>query len=149
MKSMQILALGSPFGLDRAAWMIARALKYNQAFKDIQIHVLDRPNTGLITYLNNKATLILDAVMTDGKFGEVTEFKITAKSIEKISLLQQRSVSSHALGLAQSLDLALSLNQIPKQCFFVGFNINQSIPSKIQLKHFRNFRQCVTRFIAS
>jgi Ni,Fe-hydrogenase maturation factor len=147
---IQVLAIGSPFGLDRSAWITANALRYNACLKDIEIVILDRPGVNLLDYFNQKITLIMDAVMMNDEFGKIIEYKLNQQTIKFLQHLQTPKYSTHAMGLAYSLELALALDQLPKHCYFFGFNINNPPRSKDQpiiLNKFRAFRKYLQQTI--
>ena len=146
MSKLQILAIGSPFGLDRVAWIVAKRLKENLIFPGLTIHILDRPGVQLINYLKDEPVLILDAVMMNAAFGKLIEFDVTAEKIQQLKSLQSQHYSTHSMGLAYSLELAVSLEQLPQHCHFIGFNINH--PEQLAtLSSIRYYHKFVTEYV--
>lgn len=149
MNKTQVLAIGSPFNFDRIGWMVAKAISYHKSLPAIEIKLLDRPGIQLLNFFNSSSTLIIDAVCTHEKFGSIVEFPVNASTIMTIKKSQARIYSSHSIGLAQSLELALALDQLPENVYFLGFNINNEEKTTVSLKHFREFKHCIlSRLIA-
>jgi len=149
MSKLKLLAIGSPFQLDRVSWIMANALTHNKIKANVDIKLLDRPGINLLKEFSQEPLLIIDAVYTNGEFGQIVEFPINENNILKIKQSQVKAYSSHSLGLAQSLELSIALDQMPKNARFLGFNINNVKDARNNLKLFRNFKEHILKVILS
>lgn len=122
---IRIIGLGSPFGDDRAGWLVVEALKPHIG-PDIDAVALDRPGSALINWFSDVDRLILvDAVAGENTPGDIVE-------INDIAMLhQQDNVSSHQLDLAATLELARTLGQLPKHLSLYGIGVGEPDTSVI------------------
>jgi hydrogenase maturation protease len=118
---VQVLGVGSPFGDDRVGWRVAEALAARPAREreGLAIHRLDRPGAALLAHLRAAdRVVIVDALATDGPAGEV-------RVLDPAALAPPDAlVSSHALGVAESLALLDALDEAPRAIGVVAVTIN-------------------------
>jgi len=105
-----IIGLGSPFGDDRVGWRVAEALAAILSPAQARILSLDRPGPALLEELAGEAPVILiDAAATDDPAG--TPYRLD----DSAGASAAETVSSHGLGLAQTLQLGRALGLLPPQ----------------------------------
>ncbi len=121
---VKIIGIGSPFGADRIGWEGCERLRQSGIAAQFPQHeivfeMLDRPGPSLISAISGMGLVVLiDALQSDN----------TEQSVSRITLhelLQQEAVlSSHALGVAESLSLAEALGQLPRELVLFGIHMN-------------------------
>lgn len=120
---IRIIGIGSPFGDDRLGWVAAEMLRalvpLHSAAGPIEILVLDRPGSALLSQWQNTDTLILiDAIRSGQTPGSL--HCIAADRIGDNSPM----TSSHGFGVAAALDLARALGELPDRCQVCGIEID-------------------------
>jgi hydrogenase maturation protease len=121
--STRIIGVGSPFGDDRVGWVAAemvRASATGQAAADtIEVLVLDRPGSALLSHWRNADTVVvIDAVRSGGIAGAVHCLAPDAIGAEA------GLTSSHGFGVAAALDLARALGELPDKLYVCGIEID-------------------------
>lgn len=112
MKRTLILGIGSPFGDDKAGWLVVDKLKQNPAIAKLvengclQLEVADRPGINLINWLLDEyeRIVLIDMVKTNLQVSG-TVYNLKASDIIGFSGM----LSSHSLGVSASLALAREL----------------------------------------
>lgn len=113
----RILGVGSPFGADRLAWEAIDSLA-ELGLEGCEAIKLDRPGSGLLAYFESVEHLILlDAVVLDTEPGGVS--LLDPVQLQRLS----PSTSSHGFGVAQAIDLAGQLDQLPERLQIVGIHM--------------------------
>ena len=122
MAGTKIICIGSPFGDDQfGAWA------YEQLFPLIdpnaaKLLYLDRPGTRLIAELEEVDNLILiDAVKSSAPIGSVLRIKGAA-----IYQHLARHTSTHGFGIADALQLAERLGQLPPKILLIGIAVGKT-----------------------
>jgi len=111
---IKIIGIGSPFGADQLGWEVIKHLQNDlrrQPGKqdNISLLSLDRPGTVLLEKMQGADKVILiDALAGTLKPGQV--MKLTIDDIENTGT----SISSHSMGLRETLMLGKSLNTLPE-----------------------------------
>jgi len=117
---IKILAVGSPFGDDRLAWMAAHQL-IKRLPKSIPIVTLDRPGAALLTYLTDAScVVIIDAIRSDALPGTI--LWLTGEDIPKT----RQPASSHSIGVGEIFQLGNALSLVPENLHFCGIEIDPS-----------------------
>lgn len=107
-----ILGIGSPFGDDRAGWLVVEELEQVSAIREmvaknlLTLEVADRPGLSLINWLlgDYRRIILIDMVKTNLAIpGSI--YKLQANEIIGFSGM----LSSHSLGVSASLALAKEL----------------------------------------
>ncbi|AUR52731.1 hydrogenase maturation protease [Aquella oligotrophica] len=107
-----ILGIGSPFGDDRAGWLVVEELEQVPTIREmvaknlLTLEVADRPGINLINWLlgDYQRIILIDMVKTNLKIpGSI--YKLQANEIIGFSGM----LSSHSLGVSASLALAKEL----------------------------------------
>lgn len=117
-----IIGIGSPFGDDRAGWLVIEHLQRMALPAQLTLKSLDRPGPELIGQMQgfDQVTLI-DAVRAhDQSVGICLPLDLS-------QLMQQDSCSSHGFGLAHTLTLAQALGQLPPRLQLWGICIDDRL----------------------
>ncbi len=114
---IRIIGLGSPHGDDQVGWNV---IEHLQQLPDISAELLrlDRPGPALLNYLSNcDKAILVDACDAGWQPGEVKH--LTLAELLTCAELQQRS--SHQLGLAETLQLAVTVDHpLPEiECYLI------------------------------
>lgn len=100
-----LLGIGSPHGDDQIGWVLADALQADPELTGIEIDTLTVPAAPLVNLLPLfDALLVVDAAEMGLAAGDTVFYAQADKLLEVSS-----SVSSHAMGIAESWHLALAL----------------------------------------
>ncbi|VEG90227.1 hydrogenase maturation protease [Legionella spiritensis] len=132
MSDLRVLGIGSPFGDDRLGWEAIALLQQQNTLKQyssrqLQISHYDRPGLRLLELMQDAATVILiDAVKTGAAPG-------TCHRLENGNIGGfHNQLSSHNIGIAETIQLGHALNQLPKRMILYGIEI-QEISSQFEL----------------
>ena len=110
----RLLGIGSPFGADRLAWEAVDHLA-ESGLGECELVKLDRPGSGLLSWFDGVEHLILlDALAHDSDAGRPR--LLNPDELQRLST----GTSSHGFGVAQALDLAAQLDQLPPRVDIVG-----------------------------
>jgi len=107
-----ILGVGSPFGDDRAGWLVIDALKAEldergHAPAGLTLAALDRPGAALLEQLRGAdRAVLIDAARGAGSPGTVAR-------LDAAQLEANPTLSSHGFGVAEVLALGAALNALP------------------------------------
>ena len=119
---IDILAVGSPYGDDAIGLVLGEKLA--EVYRDVEsinVYILERPTIGILRYLElNHKTFIIDAMLSGRPVGEIFAF-----GLDELPLCFS-SNSSHAVGVAESLQLAESLGVLPTEVTLWGIEIDLS-----------------------
>ena len=124
---VHILGIGSPSGDDQAGWLVIDALSNSglQTGGDLLMEKLDRPGASLIPLLDSADWVILidamfsPAALTSSLAGQVHHFD--GQSWPDY----QHGLSSHGLGVIESLSLARELGALPARMDIYGIEAEQ------------------------
>lgn len=113
MTSVRILALGNAFASDDGAALVAA----EQLRDSGEVIAAGRPGVGLLDLLDpERPTLVMDVVRRGARAGALVRLELDALTDASID---GKPVSSHGLGVAQTLRLARSLGRsLPSGVFF-------------------------------
>lgn len=123
---IKLLGLGSPFGYDQLGW---RAIKiFNQYYRikfrtRILIHAdsFDRPGIRLLKLMQGaNLVFLIDAVVGNNTIGHI--YRYEDQEINELKSL----LSTHDVGLAQTLQLGRVLKCLPDKILFYGIEIGQN-----------------------
>lgn len=125
MNKIKILGIGSPFGDDRVGWAVIEILQQNPDImsyipKLVHLEKLDRPSTGLLeTMQDAKIVILIDAIKTGAHLGTLHQFENPQfKNKPKI-------LSTHGMGVMETLQLGAALNELPQQVTLYGIEIGE------------------------
>ncbi|HTN49631.1 MAG TPA: hydrogenase maturation protease [Burkholderiaceae bacterium] len=119
MKRTAILGIGSPFGDDRAGWLVIDTLQasldeHERASAGLTLAALDRPGAELLEHLRGAdRAVLIDAVRDAGAPGAVVR-------LDPAQLEATVHVSSHGLGVAEALALGAALQALPPEFTVLG-----------------------------
>lgn len=125
MSEIKILGIGSPFGDDQIGWQIIKILKQRNSIQRyipqfLAIESYDRPGVRLLELMRGAKTIFLiDAIVTGNATG--TFYRFQNEEIEECKCL----LSTHDIGVAQTLQLGRVLNQLPNNIIFYGIEIDK------------------------
>ncbi len=118
-----ILGIGSPFGDDRAGWLVIDALTADRAAGErtgLVLAALDRPGAALLDSLRNaERAVLIDAVDATGH--GVAPGTLLALEPQQLSAVAR--LSSHGFGVAEALALATAIGALPAELTVVGITI--------------------------
>lgn len=119
MSLIKILGLGSPFGEDRVGWIVATLLKNKITHPSIVIECHDRPGVRLLELMKQATNVFLvDAVKSENQIGTI--HRLTNNEIYESNHL----LSTHDVGVAQTLQLGQALNILPESIVLYGIEID-------------------------
>lgn len=124
MNRIKILGIGSPFGDDQIGWRIVELLKkrkqiqhYISDYLSLECH--DRPGIRLLELMENaNIVYLIDAVIAGNKIGTI--YRYENEEIEELKSI----LSTHGIGIAQTLQLGKALDQLPSRLILYGIEIN-------------------------
>lgn len=115
---IRIIGIGSPFGDDAAGLEAARQLAAAPP-PDTEVVAADRPGSELIELFDGaEAAILIDAVHAHTQPGTLHDIDLHALASRRI-----RMVSSHALGVAAAVQLAITLGRAPARGRVLGIEI--------------------------
>ena len=115
---IRIIGIGSPFGEDACGMAAARALA-REPPDGAEIVVADRPGAALIELLDGvDATILIDAVRSGALPGTIHDL-----DLRELPGSCLRPVSSHDLGVAEAVQLAITLGRLPARGRLLGIEI--------------------------
>lgn len=127
MNLIKILGIGSPFGDDQVGWVVADSLKNKlsrdqEAYQMVSIECYDRPGVRLIELISSaKTVFLIDAVKSECAIGTIHRLK-NDEIYEFKNML-----STHAMGVAQALELGNSLKVLPEEIILYGIEIDNIV----------------------
>ncbi len=132
MSRIRILGIGSPSGDDQAGWLVIDALS-NCGLRtedDLRIEKLDRPGVSLIPLLAQADWVILiDAMVSSAWSNKPGESRAQAGQIRHFDNQRwpdyRHGLSSHGLGVLESLSLARELGELPARMDVYGIEAEQ------------------------
>ncbi len=118
MSGWRVIGIGSPFGDDRAGWVVLEQLAQHSLPEGVELITLDRPGPDLINWLERDIkTILIDAAQT-------TAFPAGHwMPLDIDQLDSSEDLSSHGFGLAPTLKLAQALGGLPHQLRLFGICI--------------------------
>ena len=131
--SLLIIGIGTDYGYDDAAGLIvARAL---QAKRPTNCVILEQSGEGtrlIETWQGFQSVFLIDAVASRAKAGTIYRFDAQAQPLPTSIFAR----STHAFGVAEAIELARVLNQLPPaltvygiegKCFAAGIGLSPSV----------------------
>lgn len=114
---LRVLCIGSPFDGDQLGYWAYRQLC--EVLPAVELHYLDRPGARLLAALQGAEKVILvDAVKTGAAAGSLHRFEG-----EAIYRQLQRHTSTHGFGVADALQLAARLGELPPRVVLHGMEL--------------------------
>ena len=118
MSKIAIIGVGSPFADDHIAYDVIQLLQ-QESLSTVSLQYYDRPGWYLLDYMQDFDTVhLVDAIISDKPIGTLHRYD----DIDYFKT-QETLLSSHSFGLAETLLLGQSLNQLPTQLVIHGIEI--------------------------
>lgn len=119
MKSVTLLGIGSPQGMDRVGWQVVEHFKQYHlpslpAGAHIQVMACDRPGLTLLDHIQHADLAVLVDAMQGGDVGAV--HCLQASQL----MADEETLSSHQAGVAEALALGDKLNMLPPHMLVYG-----------------------------
>lgn len=124
-----ILGIGSPFGADRLGWEVADLLRHSPVLaragaSTLAIYSLDRPGPALLNYLSNaRVGVLVDAICSTVH----PPSQILRLEESGIAHVLKGELSSHGVGVADTLALGRALGMLPDRVLLYGINVIDDI----------------------
>ncbi len=115
--SLLVIGLGNEFrGDDIAGLLVVRRLKLLFADRQIDFYEHSGEASFLISlWSENSIVFLVDAVFSQDAVGTIHRF-----DLQQQTLATELFYSTHAFNLAEAIELARILNQLPKEIIFYG-----------------------------
>lgn len=108
-----VIGIGNPDRGDDAAGRLAARRLAGVLSSGIEVRELDGEVTSLLAAIEKAAVAyVIDACASGAKAGTVRRFDVAAGPLPHETF----SLSSHGLGLAEAIELARALGQLPPRC---------------------------------
>lgn len=138
-----VVGIGNPHrGDDAVGVLVARRL---QALQLPDVSVIESNGDAsklMAAWENYPAVILIDAVVSGQKTGTLYKWFVDSEPIPS----EIFAASTHSLGIAQAIELARSLDQIPPQMIVYGIEIHSLEPeSGLSPKLNSSFEEIVTR----
>ena len=121
MRRLALVGVGSPFGDDTLGWQLLDALASRGLAIpgwEITLSKADRPGPGLLERISNHdEAIIIDAMQSGQTPGQLRV--IEQSELEHL----ERSLSGHALGVAEALALGRELALLPDRVHIIGIEM--------------------------
>lgn len=120
-----ILGIGSPFGADRLGLEAAAALQHHLRLRPfipgrLDIKACDRPGASLLNHLRGaEFAVLVDAIIGRRPPGSI--YRLEAGEAASAA----SPVSSHSLGLAETLALGEALGELPSRLVLYGVEVGE------------------------
>lgn len=126
MSLVRIIGVGSPIGNDSIGWAAIDGLELIELPRQypnhqITLERLDRPGPALLQQMRGADhVIIIDALLSAGVTGEVIPLRP-----DEIAR-QQKVLSGHGLGVAESIALGAVLGDLPNDLLLLGITVQQT-----------------------
>ncbi len=111
---IRVIGVGTPFGDDAAGLAVAERLARGALPEDVEVMRCERPAAELLDHLTGApAVVLVDALR--GALAPGSVHRVPARE-----LAGGAALSSHGLGVAETLALAEALGRAPLRCCVVG-----------------------------
>ena len=125
MSAIKVIGIGSPFGSDQVGWLVVESLEKEYSLQtltadSVQFLNCDRPGVSLLHYFEGADYVILIDAIDGGRKGSFVK-------LNKAQLLNNSTfISSHNLGVAETLTLGSHMGSLPKKLDLFGMHIGGS-----------------------
>jgi sulfhydrogenase subunit alpha len=137
--SVLVIGIGSPHGSDSLGWEVIRALQQDKVLSQqpgLSLFCMDRPGIHLLDVMKSSDRVILvDAVATEQPLGSLVRL-----AMEDIKAGDSK-MSTHGIGLAETLEIGRTLQQLPQQILVLGLETGGDLNwhySQVELKQLTN-----------
>lgn len=122
---IRVFGIGSPFGDDQVGWKVIELLKQQLFIRQLssdflQLECCDRPGIRLIEMMRNaNSVFLIDAMKSGAAPG-------TLKRYQNAEIDSSHGyLSTHGIGITETLQLGRALNDLPKQIILYGIEIGE------------------------
>jgi hydrogenase maturation protease len=118
-----IVGAGSPFGDDRAGWLVAEILApvAVRHADHVQVLALDRPGPAVLeAIVGRRLAIVVDAVAGGSETGRI--HKLNLADLEDSAA---GAHSTHGFGLAEALRLGAVLGRLPQRLLVYGIEVGR------------------------
>jgi hydrogenase maturation protease len=126
--SLLVVGVGSPFGADTLGWEVIDALRRRRVGKAgwvVELTTADRPGIHLLELLRGRdAAVLIDAMFSGAEPG-------TVRLLERSELARCQRYSSHALGVAEVLNLGEKLQALPPVLRLIGVEVASELTDDV------------------
>jgi len=125
MKSITIVGIGSPYGVDQTGWQLMKTLQQDSGLQvlsngQIKFVICEHPGLMLLDYITDADCVILLDAVEGGRRGN-------AIRVEKQQLLDDAErFSTHDLGMKEVLALGDKLSCLPQQLDLIGVEVGDT-----------------------
>ncbi|MGD8784887.1 MAG: hydrogenase maturation protease [Thioalkalispiraceae bacterium] len=123
---IKVIGIGSPFGQDQLGWLVIERLNSTlpeTKAQQVQLRASDRPGIQLLQELKDcAAAILIDAIDDKARAGQVVQLDKTAL------IAQGNTLSSHAMGVSETLSLGQALGELPQQLYLAGLCVDTDKP---------------------
>lgn len=129
MSTTKVIGIGSPFGADQLGWIVvdeiaSSFIKCHIQPTNITFEKADRPGIRLLDMMKGMRTVILiDAI--DNKLSAGKIIKLEKSQI----LTSNQNLSSHHIGIAETLCLGARLDELPANIHLFGICVDVTNPA--------------------
>lgn len=117
-----IIGIGSPFGEDNIGWEVVRKLPEREG---VTLLLEDRPGVTLLEKMAGfQQVILVDAVVVENS--SPSAGKIHTFNKQELVLLAGNTLSSHSIGVAETIALGAALGIVPEQLLLIGVEISMS-----------------------
>lgn len=132
MKRIKVIGIGSPFGQDQLGWQVVKQLQKtliepSNTQKQLSFIQSDRPGLRLLDLIKDTDLAILvDAIDKKECAGQI--FKLERTEL----LYSDQPLSSHALGVSETLALGKALGDLPKELVLFGMCVDSHMQDPVR-----------------
>jgi len=147
MKCIKVIGIGSPFGQDQLGWQVVNQLQQtfvdqSNNYRHISFIQSDRPGLRLLDLIKGTDMAILvDAIEKKGCTGQI--FKL-----ERTELLNSdQPLSSHAVGVSETLSLGEVLGDLPEELVLFGMCVDNSMQEPVHEEHLEQLCSQIRNYV--
>ncbi len=114
-----VVGVGSPFGEDSVGWRVIDQLQPLLGGGAVELIKVDRPGVSLLEIMSDYQWVVLVDAVTDAAEDIVV--------LDQAALvdLSNGSLSSHAVGVAETIALGVALAQLPEHLCCIGVSLSR------------------------
>ncbi len=114
-----IIGIGSPFGDDSIGWRVMEQLRKASSQPGTDLLDCDRPGPQLLNLMQDyREVILIDAMQSGAPPASLREIKLD-------EIAGQAALSSHAMGLAETLLLGKTLDMLPETLRIIGIEADR------------------------
>ncbi len=120
-----VIGIGSPHEVDQLGWLVVEYLQRGADLPDVDYLLLDRPGPALLQQMEGYREVVLVDAMLDDDTESPSGKGRSVRVLSPSELLQgtSKSLSTHGMGLQQTIALGAALQQLPDKMSVIGVRI--------------------------